>query len=73
MTRRLVDPANTWLPNLRWSMADIDEITRFARLGWDVASIAVLYFCTPEDMQACCDRNGIVLRGSRRIREDVDA
>lgn len=62
MKRRLVDPANTWLPNLRWSLQDMDEITRFARLGWDAASLAELYFCRLSDMIALCDRNGIQIR-----------
>lgn len=59
---RLVDPRTTWLPNLRWSLQDMDEITRFARLGWDAASLAELYFCTIAEMVALCDRNSIRVR-----------
>ena len=62
-----IDPATTWLPNLRWTLRDVDDIADMLRDGWDVASIAEAFLVSEAEISAFLERNGLrsLLQGIR--------
>lgn len=46
--------------NLRWTMADMDDIERFVRQGWQTSDLAHKYSLSIKEMSKMLARNGIV-------------
>lgn len=51
-----------YIPNLSWSVADVDRVQSMAKAGYSASHIATILRRTENAVRILCDQNGIHVR-----------